>query len=135
MSRFDESPRAELGIAAAAGLLGAAGVALATVAAHRLTEPGLASAAQMLMVHAAAVLGIAAWAARSPASAGWWRVAARVMLLGVALFAGDVALRAFTGSGVFPMAAPTGGSLTILSWILVAAAALRDWVEAGSAAG
>ena len=58
MSRFDETPRADLGIAVAAGLLGAAGVTLAAVAAHRVPTPAMASAAQMLMVHAVAVLAI-----------------------------------------------------------------------------
>jgi uncharacterized membrane protein YgdD (TMEM256/DUF423 family) len=127
MSRFDESPRADLGIAAAAGLMGAAGVALAAVAAHRLPTPAMASAAQMLMVHAVAVLAISAWAARSAHAAGWWRVAARVMLLGVALFAGDIALRGFEVGQLFPMAAPTGGTLTIFAWVLVAVAAAIDW--------
>jgi uncharacterized membrane protein YgdD (TMEM256/DUF423 family) len=28
---------------------------------------------------------------------------------------------------LFPMAAPTGGSLTILAWVLVAVAAAVDW--------
>lgn len=127
MSRFDETPRADLGLAVAAGLMGAAGVALAAVAAHRLPTPALASAAQMLMVHAVAVLAVSAWAVRSVHAAGWWRVAARVMLLGVALFAGDVALRAFEAGQLFAKAAPIGGSLTIVSWLLVAVAATVDW--------
>jgi len=127
MSRFDETPRADLGLAIAAGLLGAAGVSLAAIAAHRVPTPAMATAAQMLMVHAVAVLAVAAWAVRSPNAAGWWRVAARVMLLGVALFAGDIALRGFEIGQLFPMAAPIGGSLTIFAWILVAAAAAIEW--------
>ena len=127
MARFDETPRADLGIAAAAGLMGAAGVALAAVAAHRLPTPAMASAAQMLMVHAVAVLAISAWAVRSVNAAGWWRVAARVMLLGTALFAGDIALRGFEAGQLFPMAAPIGGSLTIFAWVLVAVAAAVEW--------
>ena len=127
MARFDETPRADLGIAAAAGLMGAAGVALAAVAAHRLPTPAMASAAQMLMVHAVAVLAISAWAVRSVNAAGWWRVAARVMLLGTALFAGDIALRGFEAGQLFPMAAPIGGSLTIFAWVLVALAAAVEW--------
>jgi len=127
MARFDETPRADLGIAAAAGLMGAAGVALAAVAVHRLPTPAMASAAQMLMVHAVAVLAISAWAVRSVNAAGWWRVAARVMLLGTALFAGDIALRGFEAGQLFPMAAPIGGSLTIFAWVLVALAAAVEW--------
>jgi uncharacterized membrane protein YgdD (TMEM256/DUF423 family) len=127
MSRFDETPRADLGIAVAAGLLGAAGVTLAAVAAHRVPTPAMASAAQMLMVHAVAVLAISAWAVRSALAGGWWRTAARVMLLGVTLFSGDIALRGFEVGQLFPMAAPVGGSLTILSWVLVSIAAAIEW--------
>jgi uncharacterized membrane protein YgdD (TMEM256/DUF423 family) len=127
MSRFDETPRADLGIAVAAGLLGAAGVTLAAVAAHRVPTPAMASAAQMLMVHAVAVLAISAWAVRSGNAAGWWRTAARVMLLGVALFSGDIALRGFEVGQLFPRAAPVGGSLTIFSWVLVSIAAAVEW--------
>ena len=127
MSRFDETPRADLGIAVAAGLLGAAGVTLAAVAAHRVPTPAMARAAQMLMVHAVAVLAISAWAVRSAVAAGWWRTAARAMLLGVALFSGDIALRGFEVGQLFPMAAPIGGSLTILSWVLVSIAAAIEW--------
>jgi uncharacterized membrane protein YgdD (TMEM256/DUF423 family) len=127
MTRFDKTPRADLGIAAAASLMGAAGVALAAVAAHRVPTPAMASAAQMLMVHAVAVLAIASWAVRSPSAGGWWRGAARAMLLGVALFAGDIALRGFEAGSLFPMAAPIGGSLTILAWVLAAVAAAIEW--------
>jgi uncharacterized membrane protein YgdD (TMEM256/DUF423 family) len=81
----------------------------------------------MLMVHAVAVLAIAAWSVRSVSSGGWWRAAARGMLLGVALFSGDIALRGFEVGSLFPMAAPVGGSLTILGWVLVAVAAAVEW--------
>jgi uncharacterized membrane protein YgdD (TMEM256/DUF423 family) len=40
------------------------------------------------------------------------------------LFAGDVAARAYLGSRLFPMAAPTGGMILIVSWLVVAVAAL-----------
>lgn len=127
MSRFDETPRADLGIAAAAALMGAAGVTLAAVAAHKVPTPAMATAAQMLMVHAVAVLAVAAWAVRSVTAGGWWRAAARMMLFGVALFAGDIALKGFEVGQLFPMAAPIGGSLTILAWVLVAVAAAVEW--------
>ena len=51
------------------------------------------------------------------------------MLLGVALFAGDIALRGFDAGQLFPMAAPVGGSLTILAWVLVAVAAAVEWAR------
>src|SRR5262249_39668466 len=45
-------------------------------------------------------------------------------VLGSALFAGDVALRAFVGYRLFPMAAPTGGVVLILAWLALAVAAI-----------
>jgi len=40
--------------------------------------------------------------------------------LGTLLFSGDLTARAFAGGRLFPMAAPSGGSLMILSWIALA---------------
>jgi uncharacterized membrane protein YgdD (TMEM256/DUF423 family) len=40
------------------------------------------------------------------------------------LFAGDLALRAFVGHHLFPMAAPSGGVVLIVSWLTLAGAAL-----------
>jgi uncharacterized membrane protein YgdD (TMEM256/DUF423 family) len=40
------------------------------------------------------------------------------------LFAADVASRAYLGSRLFPMAAPTGGVILIISWLVLVAAAL-----------
>ena len=52
------------------------------------------------------------------------RWAAVVLLIGVALFAGDLVARDFLDERLFPMAAPTGGGLMILGWICIAASAL-----------
>ena len=131
MARFDESPRADLGIAAAAGLLGAAGVVLASVAAHRVPDPALVTAANFLMLHAGAVLALSAWSQQSRNAAGWWRVAARLILLGVALFSGAIAAEKVGGFKLFPMAAPIGGTTLILGWVAVALAAIVDWRAAG----
>ncbi|MEN3347908.1 MAG: hypothetical protein V7632_1543, partial [Bradyrhizobium sp.] len=45
------------------------------------------------------------------------------------LFAGDLACRQFTGDRLFPFAAPTGGTLLIASWLLLAASAA--WPKRG----
>jgi uncharacterized membrane protein YgdD (TMEM256/DUF423 family) len=45
------------------------------------------------------------------------------LLLGVALFAGDLALRAYTAHRLFPMAAPTGGIVMMAGWVLLGLAA------------
>ncbi len=111
-----------------AGLLGAAGVALAAVAAHRVADPSLTTAALFLIMHGAAALALTALAGASP-----WPTAvlatASLMLLAVTLFSGDVTARVLLGDRLFPMAAPLGGSLLILSWLIAGlsgiAAALR----------
>ena len=43
--------------------------------------------------------------------------------IAAALFAGDLTLRQYAGHGLFPMAAPTGGTLLIVSWLALAVAA------------
>jgi uncharacterized membrane protein YgdD (TMEM256/DUF423 family) len=45
-------------------------------------------------------------------------------VLGSALFAGEIALRAFVGYRLFPMAAPTGGVVLILAWLALTVAAI-----------
>lgn len=113
-------------LVALAGLMGAGGVALAAASAHAVPNAGLDSAGHMLLFHAAAVLG-----ATALLQAGLlWRplglVAACGLALGAALFAGDIALRAFAGHRLFPMAAPTGGLVLIASWLALAAAGIAQ---------
>lgn len=109
-----------------AGLNGAAGVALAALAAHRVNDPSLSIAAHMLVLHAAASVAVAAHLRRvhhGPAPfAKVWIVSAALLLAGSALFAADIAMRAIGGARLFPMAAPTGGSAMILGWLTLAAA-------------
>ena len=108
-------------ILALAGLAGAGGVALAAVAAHKVDSPALATAATLLMIHAAAVVGLLALA-HSRA----WLAAASLMLGAASLFSGDIALHTLCGQHIFPVAAPTGGSLLIASWIAVAGLAVCE---------
>lgn len=105
-----------------AGIAGAMGVALAAVAAHKVDSPALVSASTMLMVHAAAAVGIAGLARHGRG----FIAAGSLMLAAVALFSGDVTVHTLTGNHIFPYAAPTGGSLTIASWIVLALVALRN---------
>ena len=126
----ESAPRGALfAFLAVAGLLGAAGVALAAVAAHRVESPALATAATMLMIHAAGGIAIAAFVA----AVGRFRAllgAAALMLFAATLFSGDIALQTFAGRHIFPMAAPVGGSLLIASWLLVAL--LAAWAARGA---
>ena len=117
---------APFALCALAALAGAAGVALAAVAAHKVDSPALATAATMLMIHAAAVLAIAAIALRSENPSRWVAVSG-LMLAAVALFSGDIALNTLAGRHIFPMAAPTGGSLLIASWLALAVLSALEW--------
>ena len=107
-----------------AAIMGADGVILAALSAHQADAARLAAASSMLLFHSSAVLAVVALAERGVVhgriaiSAGFGFVVAS------ALFAGDLTLRQFAGHSLFPMAAPTGGTLLILSWLtlLVAAA-------------
>jgi len=114
-------------ILAWAGVAGAAGVALAAVAAHKVESPALATAAMMLTIHAAAAVGIVALARRTEREK-LWQAAAVLMLAAASLFSGDIALHTLSGTHVFPMAAPTGGSLLIASWLIVAGLAIAAWL-------
>ncbi|MEQ1578927.1 MAG: DUF423 domain-containing protein [Hyphomicrobium sp.] len=113
-------------LVAAAAILGAAGVSLAAVAAHRVESPALATAASMLMIHAGAGIGIAGFSAKSQRP-NWWSIVVAAMLASVALFSGDIAFNTLAGVHLFPMAAPTGGSLLIGSWMAVALCALAEF--------
>ncbi|HMA75654.1 MAG TPA: DUF423 domain-containing protein [Xanthobacteraceae bacterium] len=105
-------------------LMGACGVALAAAAAHAAPGAGLDGAAYLLLLHAVAVLGAASLTAEELLWRPLGLVAMAGFVAGGALFAGDVAMRAFAGRRLFPMAAPTGGTLLMLSWLLLAVAAI-----------
>jgi len=107
-----------------AGLIGAAGIMLAAASAHGTPGAGLDSAGYMLLFHAAAVLGGAALLHQGLISRTIGLVALCGFVLGAMLFAGDVASRAYLGSRLFPMAAPTGGMILIAAWLVLALAAL-----------
>jgi uncharacterized membrane protein YgdD (TMEM256/DUF423 family) len=114
-----------------AGLLGAAGVILAAAGAHAAPNAGLEGAAYLLLFHAAAVLGGTALAQQGLL----WRPLALVALIawiaGAALFAGDIALRAFAGHRLFAFAAPTGGVILIGAWLALALAAIAALLQRG----
>jgi uncharacterized membrane protein YgdD (TMEM256/DUF423 family) len=107
-----------------AGLMGTAGVVLAAASAHGTPGAGLDSAGYMLLFHAAAVTSGVGLLHQGLISRPIGLIALAGFVLGGALFAGDVAARAYLGSRLFPMAAPTGGMILIASWLILAAAAL-----------
>lgn len=107
-----------------AGLMGAGGIILAAAGAHAAPGAGLDSAGHMLLFHAAAVLGGAALMQQGLMLRPLALAALVAWILGAALFSGDIALRAFAGHRLFPMAAPTGGIILIGAWLIFAAAAI-----------
>ena len=107
-----------------AGLMGAAGIALAAASAHGNPGSGLDSAGYLLLIHAAALLGGSALLHQSMLSRSAGFIALAGFAAGAVLFAADVAARAYIGSRLFPMAAPTGGMVMIAAWLMLALSAL-----------
>jgi uncharacterized membrane protein YgdD (TMEM256/DUF423 family) len=107
-------PRALILIAA---LAGAAGVGEAAYAAHGSADPLLQTSSNFLLIHATAVIALTACASSSEPRSKSMLLASSVLLFGTLLFCGDLSARVFTGQRLFPMAAPTGGSLQIIGWL------------------
>jgi uncharacterized membrane protein YgdD (TMEM256/DUF423 family) len=107
-------------IATIAALQGAAGVSLAAAAAHVDANPLLTTASQFLMFHAGAGLAVSALTRGSPLFPRLLTSAAFALQAGVTLFSADLAARVYLGGKLFPFAAPTGGSLTIIAWLALA---------------
>lgn len=106
-----------------AALFGCAGIVFAAAGAHAKPGTGLDNAGHMLLFHAPAVIAACAGIAAGLISRPVGLAAAVVLLVGVALFSGDLALRAYAGHRLFPMAAPAGGVVMIGGWALLAVAA------------
>jgi uncharacterized membrane protein YgdD (TMEM256/DUF423 family) len=106
-----------------AGVMGADGVMLAAASAHQPDAMRLASASSMLLFHSSAVLAVVALAERGLIHARIGIAAGFGFVVAAALFAGDLTLRQYAGHSLFPFAAPTGGTLLIVSWLVLAVAA------------
>jgi uncharacterized membrane protein YgdD (TMEM256/DUF423 family) len=106
-----------------AGVMGADGVILAAAAAHQPDAASLASASSMLLFHATAVLAVVALTERGVVHAGLGIASAFGFVVAATIFAADLSLRQYAGHSLFPFAAPTGGTLLIASWLLLAVAA------------
>lgn len=106
-------------------IFGVAGTAAAAAANH-ITGPGsgLDTAANFLLFHAPALIGIALLVKTGTVHANIGRFGGLLVLVGVALFSGQLALRALADATLFPMAAPAGGTTLMIGWLLVGLAAL-----------
>jgi uncharacterized membrane protein YgdD (TMEM256/DUF423 family) len=112
-----------------AAIMGADGVILAAASAHGADASRLASASSMLLFHASAVLGAVALVERGIIHARLGLLSAAGFVIAASLFAGDLTLRQYAGHSLFPMAAPTGGTLLIASWLVLGIAAA--WPKKG----
>lgn len=102
------------------GLMGLSGVALAAAASHGGDTHFLGNASTMCLAHAPVLLALYI-------GHGTFRTAtlsALVLGLGTIVFAGDLVARHYLGDRLFPFAAPMGGTLMMLGWLLIAAGAL-----------
>ncbi len=106
-------------LAALAALAGALGVIAAAIAAHGGYGENLNTASIFALVHAALVIALTRGA---PSRMGTF--AAALALTGTLLFCGDLSARAILKTGLFPMAAPTGGFLMIFGWLAASLDAL-----------
>jgi uncharacterized membrane protein YgdD (TMEM256/DUF423 family) len=85
-----------------AALCGAGGVALSAAAAHAAGGANLDTAARFMLVHAAAAIAAVALCATGLVHPTIGRVAAWALLLGVALFAGDLSTASAPKRGPVP---------------------------------
>jgi uncharacterized membrane protein YgdD (TMEM256/DUF423 family) len=115
---------------AGAGLNGVMGVAIGAWAAHglegRLPPEALEwmrTGASYQLWHAAALLGLAACAARH--ASRLIAVAGIGLGLGALLFGGSLYLYAWIGQTWLALITPVGGALMIAGWLAVLAAAFR----------
>jgi uncharacterized membrane protein YgdD (TMEM256/DUF423 family) len=107
-----------------AGVMGACGVILAAGAAHLPDATRLESASMMLLFHALAVLATVGLTELGIIHRRIGLTAVSGFIVAAVLFAGDLTMRQYAGHSLFPMAAPTGGTLMIASWLVLAVAAM-----------
>jgi uncharacterized membrane protein YgdD (TMEM256/DUF423 family) len=112
-----------------AGVMGADGIILAAASAHQADAARLGSASSMLLFHASAIIGVVALVERGILHGRIGIATAFGFVVAAALFAGDLTMRQYAGHSLFPMAAPTGGTLLIVSWLALAVAAA--WPRSG----
>jgi uncharacterized membrane protein YgdD (TMEM256/DUF423 family) len=113
--------RALAGVGALCGILG---VALSALAAHSPAAAQLDTAARFLLVHAPALMAIAALANGHVLRSGLARVGGLLLAMGLALFCGDLTRRALEGVRLAPYAAPVGGFTLMAGWFLCLLAAI-----------
>ncbi|MCX5517260.1 DUF423 domain-containing protein [Kaistia defluvii] len=104
-----------------AGLAGMIGVALAAAGAHLPGGERLATAGNMAMAQAPALLALGFFV---PATALLMSISAWAIALGLIGFSGALAFHALSGSAALSFVAPIGGTTMMLGWLGIAVASL-----------
>lgn len=102
-------------------LFGAGGVALSAAASHVEALQGLRSPALILLVHGTLLFSLALHMAITPAL----KVGAAVLAFGTALFITGLLVHALYARHLFSGAAPLGGSLMIIGWLVLGLGAFQ----------
>ena len=117
----------------AAGIGGAAGVVSGAVGAHALSlDPASQAghsyqlAVTYLLVHAAALLGLAAWHAQQARPVLPLTLAGILFVVGMILFSGSLIVGIAADWPAIKVSAPWGGSAMIAGWVAVMAAAFKS---------
>jgi len=105
-------------------LCGLAGVIASAAAAHVSGDDNLKTAAQFLLFHAPLLAAAPAIVRSGAVHRHIALLALMLVFIGVALFSGQLAMRALKDASLFAMAAPTGGTVLMLGWALLGVAAL-----------
>jgi uncharacterized membrane protein YgdD (TMEM256/DUF423 family) len=105
---------------AAAGILGASGIAAAAGASHGADAPLLNALALIALSQAPAILALALLAGHGRLL----KASTALIALGAMLFAADLAARHFLGTRLFPLSAPLAGLAMIAGWLVLVAAGI-----------
>lgn len=104
-------------LSAFSGFYGAGGIAAYAAASHIGGYYG--AMAPVLLGNAAALLGLSVATKTNIVT----RLSGALIIIGVALFAADIMCRELIETRLFPYAAPLGGTINILGWLLLIIAA------------
>ncbi len=113
-------------LTALAGFIGAAGLVILAAGAHGKPGVGLDNAGYLLLTHAVAVIAGTLAIRTGLVLRPLGNAVLCGFVFGACLFAADVTARAYLGGRLFPFAAPAGGLILIVSWLLLAVAALAQ---------
>jgi uncharacterized membrane protein YgdD (TMEM256/DUF423 family) len=105
-----------------ASLMMASGIGAAALAAHAGAGPEIGVAASLLLANGPMLAASGLAVALSLVSSRIGLLGCIIAFLGTILFAADMAHRGFGHGALFTDAAPIGGSLDILGWVVVAVA-------------